>query len=299
LVTWLALRLEADFATTAFAYLLVVVLLSLMGSFMVSALLSVVAVGALNHFFARDIFSFSTDYPFDLVLVISFLLTSLLVSGLIGRVRRQTDAALKVQARAERAEREMRLAIDSIPILAWRVRPDGFVEYVNKPWLDYTGLSLEQARGSGWTRAVHPDDAAGMQTRWRAILESGKGGEVEGRARAADGEFRLFLSRAEPLRDEAGTIVEWYGTSIDIEERKRVEIALRESEQRFRDYTEMASDWLWQTGPDHRFTSISEHPATRAVEYDRRFGKARWDFATDRKEESREVAPSPRDARRS
>src|SRR5207244_4525225 len=129
--------------------LLVIVPLSLMGSFFVSAILSFVAVAGLNSFFASPIFSFRVDYPLDVVLVTAFLLTSLIVSGLIGRVRRQTDAALKAQARAERAESEMRLAIDSIPVLAWRARPEGFVEFVNKSWLDYTGLSLDQALGQG------------------------------------------------------------------------------------------------------------------------------------------------------
>src|SRR5260370_27717549 len=138
-VTGVSLRFEAGLATTAFGYLLVIVLLSLMGSFFVSAILSLVAVGALNHFSTPAIF----DYPFDVVLVIAFLMTSLIVSGLIGKVGRQTGAALKAQARAERAESEMRLASDSIPVLAWRTRPDGFVDFVNKSWLSHTGLSFD------------------------------------------------------------------------------------------------------------------------------------------------------------
>src|SRR5258708_26283646 len=121
--TLACLRLEAGLATTAFAYLLVIVMLSLMGSFLVSAMLSIAAVGALNHFFAPALFNFRVDYPFDVVLTIAFLLTSLIISGLIGKVNRQTDAALNAQARAERAEREMRLVIDKIPVLAWRTQP--------------------------------------------------------------------------------------------------------------------------------------------------------------------------------
>ena len=84
-------------------------------------------------------------------------------------------------------------------------------------------------------------------------------GELEARLRRFDGEYRWFLFRAEPLHDESGNIVKWYGSSTDIEDRKRAEEALRESEQRFRDYAETASDWFWETGPDHRITRISDH----------------------------------------
>jgi PAS domain S-box-containing protein len=138
----------------------------------------------------------------------------------------------------------MRLAIDTIPALAWRTKPDGFCEFVNQPWLDYAGLSLEQALGWGWTSAIHAEDVARLLDDWRAIRASGKPGEAEARLRRFDGEFRWFLFRCEPLFDKAGGIVNWYGTSIDIEERRRVEVALRASEQRFRDYAEMASDWF-------------------------------------------------------
>src|SRR5262249_42577396 len=147
LVTLICFLLEAELAVTAFVFLLVIVLLSLMGSFVASAIVAIAAVGALNYFFAPPIFSFRVDYPLDLVLIVAFLVTSLIVSGLVGRVRQQTEAALAAQARAEQAEREIQLAIDTIPALVWRTRPDGSIEFVNRPWLDYAGLSFEQALG--------------------------------------------------------------------------------------------------------------------------------------------------------
>jgi PAS domain S-box-containing protein len=286
LATLVCFRLEVGLATTAFIYVIVIVLLSLIGSFFASAFLTIVAGGGLIYFFASPIFSFRVDHPLDIVLVIAFFLTSLIVSGLIGRVCRQMNIALEAQARAKCARNEIRLAVNTIPALAWRTKPDGFCEFLNQPWLDYTGLSLDQALGWGWTRAIHPDDVAGLLDDWRAILASGARGGVEGRLRRFDGEFRWFLFRAEPLYDKAGGVVKWYGTSIDIEERKRAEVALRESEQRFRDYAEMASDWLWETGSDHCFTRISDHPPNFGIDYERRLGKARWDFATDVEEES-------------
>ncbi len=92
-VTLACFQLEVGLAATAFVYLIVIVLLSLMGSFLVSAILSIVAVGGLNYFFAPPIFNFRVDYPLDVALVAAFLLSSLIVSGLVGKVRRQTEAA--------------------------------------------------------------------------------------------------------------------------------------------------------------------------------------------------------------
>jgi signal transduction histidine kinase len=105
-------------------------------------------------------------------------------------------------------------------------------------------------------------------------------GGLEARLRRFDGEYRWFSFQAVPLRDESGNIVKWYGSSTDIEDRKRTEEALRESEQRFRDYAETASDWLWETGPDHLITRLSDLydvgiPPSRVI------GVARWEIATD------------------
>jgi PAS domain S-box-containing protein len=187
---------------------------------------------------------------------------------------------------AKQAESRIQLIIDTVPALIWTARhDDGLFEFLSRPWLDYTGLSHDQALGCGWTSAVHPDDLAGLLECTREIRASGMQGEAEARLRRFDGEFRLFLFRAAPLHNEAGRIVKWYGSNIDIEDRKRAEVALRESEQRFRDYVEMASDWLWETGPDHRFTRVSDHPPSIGNDYERRLGRTRWDFATDLEEE--------------
>jgi PAS domain S-box-containing protein len=121
----------------------------------------------------------------------------------------------------------------------------------------------------------------GMLVKWSAIRESGVRGGLEARLRRFDGEYRWFLFEAEPLRDESGSIVKWYGSSTDIEDCKRAEVALRESEQRFRDYAETASDWFWETGPDHRITQISENLHAGGIPPSRVLGVARWEIATD------------------
>ena len=133
-----------------------------------------------------------------------------------------------------RQVQDIRLVVDTIPALAWSARPDGSAELFSRRWLEYTGLSEEEARNWGWTVAVHPDDLSRLADYWRSVLASGEQGEIEARLRRFDGEYRWFLFSANPLRDESGKIVDWYGTNIDIDDRKRAEDALRASEQSFR-----------------------------------------------------------------
>jgi PAS domain S-box-containing protein len=184
----------------------------------------------------------------------------------------------------KKSEDRLRLVIDTIPTLVWRAGPDGNPDFLSQPALDYTGLSQHQA-GDGWLRAFHPDDMRSMLEKWRVIRESGMRGELEARLRRFDGEYRWFLFHAEPLYDEVGTITKWYGSATDIEDRKRAEEALRESEQRFRDYAETASDWLWETGPDHRITRISDHLNAVGFGPSGVIGLARWEVATDAESE--------------
>jgi PAS domain S-box-containing protein len=132
------------------------------------------------------------------------------------------------------SEDQLRTILDSIPALAWAARPDGSAEFFNRRWLDYTGLSAEQARDWTWTTALHPDDLNRLTDYWRSILDSGEPGEIEARLRRFDGEYRWFLFRASPSRDQSGKVVKWYGTNTDIDDRKRAEDALRASEHNFR-----------------------------------------------------------------
>jgi formate hydrogenlyase transcriptional activator len=132
------------------------------------------------------------------------------------------------------SENRLRTIIDTIPVLAWSARPDGSAEFFNRPWLDYAGLSAEEAADWGWTNALHPEDRGRLTDYWRYLLTSGEAGEIETRLRRFDGVYRWFLFRASPLRDESGNILRWYGTNADIEERKHAEEALRSNEQKLR-----------------------------------------------------------------
>ena len=122
-----------------------------------------------------------------------------------------------------REERKLRDVVETIPSIAWTALPDGWVDFSNHYWEEYTGLSLEKGAGSGWEAAVHPDDVKRHTEKWRASVASGKPFENEARYRRADGEYRWFLVRAVPLREGGGEIRKWYGTKTDIEDRKRAE----------------------------------------------------------------------------
>jgi formate hydrogenlyase transcriptional activator len=121
---------------------------------------------------------------------------------------------------------DVRLVVDTIPTLAWSARSDGSADFFNQRWLDYTGLSAEQARDWGWTVALHSDDLNGLVDYWRSVLACGESGEIEGRLRRFDGVYRWFLFRATPSLDNDGRVVKWFGTNTDIEDRKRAESLL-------------------------------------------------------------------------
>ncbi len=133
----------------------------------------------------------------------------------------------KIDRRSAAAEDFLRLVVDTIPALVVSALPDGSVDFINKGWRDYTGRSLDDLQGQGWNAVIHPDDLEKFVKEWTIARAKGKPFENEARVRRADGVYRWFLIRKVPLCDESGTIVKWYGTGYDIEDRKRAEEALR------------------------------------------------------------------------
>ena len=132
-----------------------------------------------------------------------------------------TDAALR-----EGAERYNFLA-DTVPLIIWTARPDGGLDYYNKRWFEYTGLTLAQTENWGWGAVIHPDDLQACIDRWTRSLTTGENYEIEYRFKRADGAYRWFLGRASARRNEKGEIVQWVGTCTDIEDQKRAESGLR------------------------------------------------------------------------
>jgi PAS domain S-box-containing protein len=142
----------------------------------------------------------------------------------------------------KRAEDRVRLIIDTLPTMVWTLQPNGAVDFVNQRWMDYTGLSFEEEIENP-TGPVHPEDLPRVLEKWFPDFAAGKPSEDELRMRRADGEYRWFLVRTVPLRDEQGNVVKWYGVSIDIEDRKQ-------AESRSRTLLDAIPQQIWTGPPD-------------------------------------------------
>ena len=145
---------------------------------------------------------------------------------------------------------DFRHLADAIPQLAWIADGAGSIFWYNRRWYDYTGTSLAEMRGRGWSKVHHPDHVLQVVDRYNAAFAAGETWEDTFPLRRHDGTFRWFLSRAEPVRDETGAIVRWYGTNTDITESRETEAAVRRSEERFRTLISASADLIWTAGPD-------------------------------------------------
>ncbi|MCU1267361.1 MAG: sigma54 specific transcriptional regulator, Fis family [Acidobacteria bacterium] len=156
----------------------------------------------------------------------------------------------KAYNEAKKSEARLRKIIDTIPTLAWCNLSDGSNDFVNRRWSDYTGLSQEEVKRVGCKVAIHPEDLPKWLDQWRSLLASGAGGEIEARLRRRDGDYRWFLIRVEPLQEESGEILRWYGTNTDIEDRKRADEKLRQDERELRRITDAIPQTIIVQGPD-------------------------------------------------
>src|SRR3954468_10110331 len=129
-------------------------------------------------------------------------------------------------------EQELRLLVDTIPALVWTAGPEGDIEYVNKRVLEYLGATLDEIIGNGWVEKVHPDDVAFKTRAWLANLEARTAHDAMCRFRRADGQYRWFAVSGTPLKASDGRVLRWYGVLIDIDDRRKAEEALRESEHK-------------------------------------------------------------------
>jgi formate hydrogenlyase transcriptional activator len=163
---------------------------------------------------------------------------------------RSQEALRSAFEEVRNSEARLRKIIDTIPTLAWCSLPDGTGIFWNRRWHEYTGLSLEVVRGWGWQNAIHPEDLKEITDKWLGFLASGQPGEVEGRLRRFDGAYRWFLFRAEPLRDESGNIVNWYGTDTDIDDLKQAQVKLRQDEEELRRIIDAIPQTIIVLNPD-------------------------------------------------
>jgi len=183
---------------------------------------------------------------------------------------------------------QLQAILNVLPAYTWYAAPSGALTFVNKRTADYLGLPKDHllrlgidigAQYDAHIGFLHPDDREESRKAWPVNMRTGEASEFSFRVRNAQGGYRWFLSRVEPLRASDGTLLQWVGVNLDIEERKRAEQALRESEAKFRDYAESASDWFWEIGPDYKFTMLTENAfGSNAAD---RIGAACWDRALD------------------
>ncbi|MGA2695191.1 MAG: ATP-binding protein [Terriglobales bacterium] len=149
----------------------------------------------------------------------------------LGRVSNDTAQQLQdLYKSLQNSEDRLRRVINTIPAHVWSTLPDGSVDFINQRLLESTGMSIEALLGSGWHSIVHPEDRARYITKWRSALDAGEPVEIEARVWTAAHDYRWLLVRNVPLRDGRGEIVKWYGTGIDIEDRKRAEESLRKAQ---------------------------------------------------------------------
>ncbi len=157
--------------------------------------------------------------------------------------RRRAEEALR------ESETRFRQMADAIPHIAWITAPGGDVEYYNRRWFDYSGLTLDETRGWGWERVIHPEDLERAGGAWLAAIRAGTVSETEYRLRRADGEYRWHLARSVPVR-EGDAVVAWIGTATDIESHRRAEEALRRSEERYRSLIDATAQIVWTNTPE-------------------------------------------------
>jgi PAS domain S-box-containing protein len=146
--------------------------------------------------------------------------------------RKQIEAALR------ESEERYRMLVENVPQMVWIGDPNGYIEYFNQRWLDYTGLPLHKSLGWNWQQIVHPEDLSQTLEIWTTGLRTGNPIQLQYRLRRFDGVYRWHIGQALPQRNANGTIVKWFGTCTDIDDRKRAEEALQQSEARLRLFVE-------------------------------------------------------------
>ncbi len=170
-------------------------------------------------------------------------------------LKRQIDDGRRTEEELARTVQRYRFTTDSVPQIVWTAGPDGTIDYFNRRFHEYTGMTLEDAADRGWLHAVHPDDQPRSAERMKRAVETGTALDSEMRIRRGqDGAYRWHLSRAIPMRDGDGNIVQWFGTCTDIDDQKRArEVALR-SEQRYRSLVTASSQIVWLGDAECRVT---------------------------------------------
>ena len=260
----LSLLLERLDVTPSLSLFLCVILLSAwLGGLGPGLLATVLTILAFDYFFIAPRHSFALPLQ-DVPRLAIFGVAALFVVLLSEAQRRTSESRRNAEVESRRAQRELQLVIDTIPVMAASYRADGALDFVNKTWRDYTGLSLDQ-KHLRWGAAIHPDDLPKVGAAWRAHLASGQPFQIEQRMRRADGAYRWYLIIRVPLHDEAGKVIRWYGAGYDIHDEKqamadlqRSEAHLAEAERELRRIVDTIPVLVGRHGPDGGIDFVNE-----------------------------------------
>lgn len=178
------------------------------------------------------------------------------------------DSEDRMEAEAALRERELSLLVDMVPSHLWRLIPDGEPIFFNKRMVDFSGLDVADTEKPGMSRlaaviktVIHPDDAADFANEFNRCLATGEHFAMRYRLRRADGVYRWMSSRAEPMRDDGGRIVQWYGLCHDIDDQKQAEEASRRREQELALFVDMLPSHLWRLTPEGETTFVNKRLA--------------------------------------
>jgi two-component system CheB/CheR fusion protein len=155
---------------------------------------------------------------------------------------------------------EFKFVTDFMPQMVWVTKPDGYHDYYNRGWYDYTGLDYETSKNKGWSLILHPDDYDRTLEIWKHSLETGDVYETEYRMRRFDGEYRWFLARALPMRNEEGQIIKWFGTCTDIHEQKEnADVLEQKVEERTKELKKINIELEITNAELFQFASVASH----------------------------------------
>jgi PAS domain S-box-containing protein len=163
---------------------------------------------------------------------LSFVVMPIRERDYVNLYGRDVTEQKRAEAAVRESEEQFRTLADSIPNLAWWANGDGYITWYNRRWYEYTGTTPEQMEGWGWQSVHDPEVLPKVLEQWRASLATGEPFDMEFPLRGADGRFRLFLTRVQPVKDGRGRVVRWFGTNTDVDELKRTEAALQQAHQR-------------------------------------------------------------------
>jgi PAS domain S-box-containing protein len=274
LITFVCFQVGFGLARTGFAYVILVALVSLLGSFSSSIVLSVLAAACLNYFFAPPLFELRVDTADDIVRIAAFLTTSLVVTALITTRKRAEKELADSRARFEAAQRMAHVGWWERDFSTGHVRLSDEVCRI----FGVQPVDLPEWHGR-WLELIHPDDRPRVAEAAEAAVRGGPRYDVEYRVVRPDGNVRIVHSQGDVTWDEAGKPLRQFGVLQDITQLRQSEEEVRESEERFRTLVQFSFDLYWKTDAQHRYIhqdfaeGLSEAEVPRAE-----IGKTRWEM---------------------